>query len=201
MTQADDLHVTQEFFTPRAATWEEKFPNDGPLFAQAVAELQLAAGGVALDLGCGTGRALAPLRQAVGPTGNVVGLDATVAMLAQAQRLGRGAVASLLVGDAACLPFETESVDVIFAGGLLPHLIQPSAALEEFARVVRPGGKLAVFHPIGRVALAARHNHVPSDDDMIAPRRLTGLCQQTGWQILTIDDGEARYLAVAVRVN
>lgn len=200
MTEPSDLRATQEFFTSRAATWEERFPQDEPAYAQAVLDLQVAQGNKVLDLGCGTGRALVPLRAAVGPRGGVVGLDATPAMLAQVQAAGRGKLAALVLGDAGRLPFQTNSVDVIFAGGLLPHLKQPEAALIEFARVVQPGGKLAVFHPLGRAALAARHQSVPSDDDVIAPRRLTAICQQTGWQIKMLDDVESRYLAIAVRM-
>jgi len=199
MTQPDDLHATQAFFTPRAATWEERFPNDGPAYVRAVAELNLTPGSVALDLGCGTGRALAALREAVGARGRVIGLDATEAMLVQAKSVGRGQTADLILGDVLRLPFVTGYADVIFAGGLLPHLKEPVAGLLELARVVKPGGHLAVFHPLGRVALAARHNHVPSDDDVLAPKRLRALCEQTGWQVKSIDDAEERYLALVVR--
>lgn len=199
MTDLSTLQATQQFFGPRAAGWETRFPDDGPQYARAVAELGLAPGQVALDLGCGTGRALGPLREAAGPAGLVIGLDATYEMVRTAQSLGRGRAALLMQGDVLRLPFAAACADVVFAGGLLPHLADPEAALHEIARVTRSGGMLVVFHPIGRVALAARHGGVPSDDDVIAPARLTALCTAASWQIAWIDDSDARYLAVARR--
>jgi SAM-dependent methyltransferase len=201
MTEPTTLQATREFFGPRAAGWEQRFPNDEPHYARAVRDLAAVPGTTALDLGCGTGRALAPLRGAVGAAGRVIGLDATIEMLAEARRLGRDQFASLLIGDALRLPFATASANAVFAGGLLPHLADPVAALAEIARVTRPGGRLAVFHPIGRVALAARHGGVPSDDDVVAPARLRALCAATGWSVLSIDDADDRYLALAERIG
>jgi len=196
---AQDLSATRAFFGPRAAGWEERFPDDGPAYARAVAELALAPGSVVLDVGCGTGRALSPLRGAVGPRGLVVGVDVTAEMLAEAGRHGRGELAGLVLGDGGRLPVRDGCADAVFAAGLLPHLADPTAGLAELARAVRPGGRLALFHPISRVALAARHRRVPSDDDALSPRRLPTLLDATGWSLARIDDGDERYLAIADR--
>ena len=67
------LEETRAFFAPRAATWDERFPDDAPAFARAVKELDLSIGSCVLDVGCGTGRAFEVLRAGVGPTGHVVG--------------------------------------------------------------------------------------------------------------------------------
>jgi ubiquinone/menaquinone biosynthesis C-methylase UbiE len=165
-----------------------------------VAELPVPLGGHALDIGCGTGRALVPLRAAVGSGGQVLGLDATPAMLLAARAAGRGELAGLVVGDALRLPVPAAWADVIFAGGVLPHLDDPAAALAEWARAARPAAVLAVFHPLSRAALAARHHSVPSDDDVLAAGRLRRLCAAAGWGVLSIDDSDARYLAVARRL-
>ncbi len=191
---SQSLRQTQAFFTLRAAGWEERYAADAPQFERAVREMALPRRATVLDLGCGTARAMPYLCQAVGDRGRVIGLDATLAMLREGQRLGRR---NLLVGDVAYLPFPADCADAIFAGGLLPHLADPEVCLREMARVTRPGGMLAVFHPIGRVALAARHGGVPSDDDVIAPARLHALLEQTGWRVIGIDDALERYLALA----
>jgi hypothetical protein len=78
------LTETRAFFAPRAATWEQRFPDDDPAYAAAVAELRPRPGQTALDVGCGTGRALPHLRAGVGPDGQVVGFDLTPEMLATA---------------------------------------------------------------------------------------------------------------------
>lgn len=200
MTHLTALHATQTFFATRAAGWEDRFAHDGPQYARAVQELAAQPGQTALDLGCGTGRALPHLRAAVGSTGTVIGLDATWEMLQEAQRLGRHQLAWLWQGDVLQLPLPDRCCDVIFAGGLLPHLAEGAATgLQEMARVCRDSGRLAIFHPISRVVLAARHGGVPSDDDVLAPIRLRGLLAATGWQLLSIEDAVDRYLALAQR--
>ena len=187
------------FFGPRAAGWEDRYADDGAQFARAVRECAPRARATVLDLGCGTGRALPYLRAAVGARGRVIGLDATPEMLGEATRLGRREVAALVLGDVGRLPFPAGSVDLVFAGGLLPHLTDPAAGLAEVARVTRAGGRLAIFHAIGRVALAARHGGVPADDDVIAPRRLHDLLATTGWTLYALDDAPERFLALASR--
>ena len=195
----DELIASRTFFAPRAAGWEERFPDDDPRFAQAIAELAPAAGGVALDVGCGSGRALPWLRGAVGPAGRVLACDLTPEMLAEADRLGRGPLASLVLADAGRLPLAPATADAVLAAGLLPHVRDPGAVLAELARVTRAGGRLAVFHPLSRAALAARHGGVPSDDDVLASGRLSSLLAATGWALRSLDDGPERYLALAQR--
>ena len=195
----DELARTRAFFGPRAAGWEARFPDDGPAYAAAVAQLGLAAGQTVVDAGCGTGRALPLLRAAVGPSGVVLGVDLTPEMLAAAVGHGRLAHAQLVLADARRLPLADASVDAAFAAGFLPHLPDPVDGLRELARVTRSGGRLAVFHPVGRAALAARHGRVPSDDDTLAPPTLRPLLVRTGWLPGPIDDGPDRYLALATR--
>ncbi|MFI5973697.1 class I SAM-dependent methyltransferase [Streptomyces sp. NPDC051452] len=198
---SDDHTHVREFFTARAAHWDAKFPDDGPAYAAAVAGLGLRAGDRVLDAGCGTGRALPPLRTAVGPSGVVVGADLTQAMLAAATRAGRHRDGRLLLADVASLPLRSASLDAVFAAGLIAHLPHPSDNLRELARVVRPNGTLALFHPIGRAALAARQGRRVTPDDLRAENNLAPLLARSGWRMTSYADEDARFLALAVRVN
>ncbi|MET8285356.1 MULTISPECIES: class I SAM-dependent methyltransferase [unclassified Streptomyces] len=193
----DHTHV-REFFSPRAADWDARFPDDGPAYAAAAAELGLREGDRVLDAGCGTGRALPPLRAAVGPSGVVIGADLTPAMLAAAVRAGRDREGQLLLADAATLPLRTGSLDAVFGAGLIAHLPNPRAALRELARVVRPGGTLALFHPIGRAALAARQGRRITPDDLRAEANLRPLLAGSGWVMTSYADEDERFLALAV---
>ncbi|MGV9570723.1 class I SAM-dependent methyltransferase, partial [Streptomyces nigra] len=116
---SDDHTHVQEFFTARAAGWDNRFPDDGPVYAAAVAELGLGEGDRVLDAGCGTGRALPPLRAAVGASGVVLGIDLTPAMLEAALDAGRDRDGRLLLADVAALPLRAESLDAVFAAGLI----------------------------------------------------------------------------------
>ncbi|WP_369269544.1 class I SAM-dependent methyltransferase [Streptomyces sp. R11] len=196
---SDDHTHVQEFFGTRAADWDSRFPDDGPAYADAAAALGLREGDRVLDAGCGTGRALPPLRAAVGPSGVVLGADLTPAMLDAAARAGRDADGQLLLADVAALPLRSESLDAVFAAGLIAHLPDPAQNLRELARVVRPGGTLALFHPIGRAALAARQGRQITPDDLRAEPNLRALLAGSGWQMTSYVDEDERFLALAVR--
>ncbi|MFC9324424.1 class I SAM-dependent methyltransferase [Kitasatospora sp. NPDC057015] len=194
-----ELARTREFFGARAAGWDAKFPDDGPRYAAAVAELGLRPGQSVLDAGCGTGRALPLLRAAVGPDGTVIGADVTPEMLREAAV--HRADATLLLADCARLPLPDAGLDAVFAAGLVSHLPAPALALAELARVTAPGGLLALFHPIGRAALAARHGRQLTPDDLRAEPRLRPLLAGAGWRLVSYTDADDRYLALARRAG
>ena len=190
---------TRAFFGPRAATWDARFGDDMPAYAAAVADAALPSGGSVLDAGCGTGRALPALRDAVGPTGTVIGADFTPQMLETARDHGRARHAVLVLADARRLPFADARLDAVFAAGLVQHMPDPAAGLAELARVTRPGGRLIIFHPSGRAALAARHGRTLRPDEPLAHGRLGTLLADAGWHLDTYDDPPHRFLALATR--
>ncbi|TXS58273.1 class I SAM-dependent methyltransferase [Streptomyces sp. t39] len=196
---ADDHTHVQEFFGPRAAGWDSRFPDDGPAYAAAVGLLGLRGGDRVLDAGCGTGRALEPLRAAVGADGVVIGMDLTPGMLDAARAAGRARSGALVLADVSRLPLRTGALDAVFAAGLIAHLPRPAENLRELARAVRPGGVLALFHPIGRAALAARHGRTVGDDDLRAEPRLRPLLASSGWRTTSYTDRDDRFLVLAER--
>jgi ubiquinone/menaquinone biosynthesis methyltransferase len=94
-----------------------------------------------LDLACGTGDiAFAAARSGA----RVVGLDITTRMieLANAKPEARGGTASFLVGDMMALPFDAAAIDVVTTGYGLRNVPNLPDAIDEIARVLRPGGRL-----------------------------------------------------------
>jgi len=110
----------------------------------AVRALSLSNGSRALDICCGTGDFLIPLRRAVGPEGYVEGLDFCAPMLVGAAAK-KGHQARLIEGDACSLPQESESFDAATMGWGLRNVPDSSLALKEARRVLKPGGRLAIL--------------------------------------------------------
>jgi len=113
----------------------------------------LGTGMTVADVGTGTGFVAAGVAPRVKL---VVGVDNAPAMLEVARENLLALDISnvdLVVGDIARLPLEDASVDAAFANMVLHHAEDPGAMLREMARVVRPGGAVAVVdeveHPYG----------------------------------------------------
>lgn len=107
--------------------------------AFAVRCLQLKPGDQVLDVCCGTGDFLRPLRKAVGPTGRLVGIDFCGPMLdlAQTKRLAD----QLALGDAGSLPVASQRFDGVTVGWGIRNVPDIDAAHREAARVLKPGGR------------------------------------------------------------
>jgi ubiquinone/menaquinone biosynthesis C-methylase UbiE len=124
-----------------------------------VKRLGLKRGETVLEVGCGTGRNLALLREAVGDDGQVIGVDASSGMLAQAQQLATRQGwknVRLLHQDAAELTLEDQFDAVFFS---LSYSVLPDRAtvLQKAWQALRPGGRLVIMDaglpasPLGRV--------------------------------------------------
>jgi arsenite methyltransferase len=112
---------------------------------QAVAAMQ--PGETVLDLGSGAGFDCFLAARKVGPTGRVIGVDMTDAMLAKAranaEKSGLRNV-EFRKGEIEALPVENDSVDVVISNCVLNLVPDKDQAFREIRRVLRPGGRLSV---------------------------------------------------------
>ena len=92
----------------------------------------------ALDVGTGTG-AVARLLAELWPDAEVLGVDASAGMIAEARRLGHE---HYEVADASRLPFEDASFDLVTLNNMIPFF-------DELDRVIRPGGVIAIAFSMG----------------------------------------------------
>ncbi len=115
--------------------------------------LRIPAGGVALDVGSGPGNVTASLARAAGPDGVALGIDISKPMLERAVRNEAGPQVGFIRADAQRLPLRDNTVDAVVSTAVLQLVPNPTAALAEMARVLRPGGRLAIMVPTaGRLA-------------------------------------------------
>jgi len=145
-------------------------PLRAPMVQAAIATLDLPAGSRGLDVGCGIGLQAAQLAAAVGPLGQVTGLDASPGMLDWARRLavapgdarrtsarkaGPSGRLSFVQGDMHRPPFPDVCFDWVWSAdcaGYAP-VADPLALLRGLARLVRPGGTLALLIWSGQTLL------------------------------------------------
>jgi ubiquinone/menaquinone biosynthesis C-methylase UbiE len=110
--------------------------------------LDIHPGQTVVDLGCGPGTDLARLAAAVGAGGSVIGVDRDPRKLTQARRrlIDRPNV-QICDGDLHDLPFAAHSIDRARTDRVLQHVEDPARVLAEIARVLRPGGLVALAEP------------------------------------------------------
>ena len=113
-----------------------------------VREAALTAGETVLDLGCGAGIDTVLAAQAVGPTGEVIGLDVLADMCDRARQAAEAAGVAdrcrFEVAEMETLPLDDTSVDVVISNGALNLSPRKSRAIAELARVLRPGGRVCI---------------------------------------------------------
>jgi len=108
--------------------------------------LGLVPGDGVLDIACGTGNFTRDFARTVGPTGLVVGLDASTTMLERAvDDTGGMEQVAYVRGDAQKLPFRDESFDAVCCFAALHLFADPMKALDSITRVLTPGGRVAIF--------------------------------------------------------
>lgn len=182
-------------------------------------------GAVALDVATGTGifaRALAGAECA-----SVVGIDATKEMLAHAERQSDATVVqpTYIQCDAASMPFEDNTFDLVTCRLAVHHFADPAVQLNEMVRVCKPGGVIAVVDLItvgdqdtdaavkcipGRGGsgggsnkkAAAEHNRLeilrdPSHTRALSATELCELLSSSGLNLLQSKDGTGNVTATA----
>src|ERR1700686_1585411 len=118
-------------------------------------------GGRILDVGVGTGLSLSDYS----PTTKLCGVDISEPMLRKAQSrvraLGLKNVETLAVMDAKHLAFADSSFDAVVAQYVITAVPDPEATLDDFIRVLKPGGELILVNHIGPDSDTPRVGDIP----------------------------------------
>lgn len=168
MTRRSDggVATTQAFYSRWARLYDtiaRRAPGVQSLRERAADRLAPPAGGVVVDMGCGTGANLPFFAREVGPGGRVLGVDFTPGVLAVArERLSDSpqnteepsASVGVVRGDATRPP--VRAADAVFASFVSGMLADPASVVHTWADIVGPGGRLGLLdlarstHPLGR---------------------------------------------------
>jgi len=121
-----------------------------PAIRSAIRALKLPPGSRGLDAGCGIGSHTLLLAEAVGPGGQVIGLDLSSEILVIAgeiaKKSGLAERVSFQEGDVNKLPFDDDTFGWVWSADCIGYApIEPLPLVKELARVVKPGGSIAIL--------------------------------------------------------
>ncbi len=175
-------------------------PGGFTLTGRAVELCNLPAGATVLDIGCGLGATVHWLETHYGF--KVLGLDASTRLLSEGR--SAHAKASVMAGLADRLPLPGKSLDGIFCECVLSLLDQPEQALEEFGRVLKPGGRLVITD------LYARRSEAPSTMESLPlnsclsgarPREeISGLVEKADFNLVLWEDHSRLLKELAAKI-
>lgn len=155
-----------------------------------------------LEPGCGAGRLTERLARIVGFRGRVVAFDLSNAMIRRAARRNPPRHVHLLRASVHRLPVRSGTFDVAICFHAFPHFENPSRALAEIARALKPGGFLWIVHLKSRAAVNRIHREGGPEirSHRLPPARtMKQLLRDAGFRLRGLQDGPGGYSLQAVR--
>jgi ubiquinone/menaquinone biosynthesis C-methylase UbiE len=192
----------REFFNDIASDWQQDHHGEGKQeeLAAFAGHFRLIAGDTVLDIGCGTGRLLPIVLERIGQDGLLVAADYSENMILLGRNTFEAPNLLYLQCDAHYTPLRPEVFDKVICFALFPHLSPKAKALEEFYRILKPGGMLLIAHQMNRRELNAFHKKVkgPVTRDLL-PRKheMKSLLKKAGFDTFSILDQPSLYLVQA----
>ncbi len=189
-----------DFFNQKAQGWDENNPVPAGDLMHLIDLCRLGKGQAVLDIGTGNGRLVPFILDAVGPKGQVVGVDPAEGMLTVARQRHQSPNLRFVKAWAEDLPFEDSRFDTAICYSVYPHFNDREAAIAELKRVLKEGGLVAVAHTQGRKAINSRHQRAGAavKEDHLPPASVVASqFEEAGMEIILSIDKDDLYLVLA----
>ena len=200
-------------FSQSAKTYDRIGPQIFSYFGRCLVDLaDLDSGDKVLDVAAGRGALLFPAAAKVGSTGHVTAIDFSPDMVGEttkeieAQKLSHAEICQM---DAEQMNFAAESFDFVLCGFALWMFAEPAPVLQEFYRVLKPGGRVALStwagdnpfqiwcHEVLRPFVctpAAKELPAKFDSRFDTPLQLEAALQQAGFEDIRITVQEKSFI-------
>jgi ubiquinone/menaquinone biosynthesis C-methylase UbiE len=180
----------REYFDDLASRWDDFYETDRvlPLLKAGLRQFAVDPSEEVIDLGCGTGVLLGCLLEHLGPDGKVHAVDFSPKMIEKARSKYKDSRVNYLTADACQIPVPDASVDRVVCFSAWPHFPDPGAVICELLRVLKPGGRLHVWHVDSREKINDIHKnaHQSVHHDML--ETADNLCDRMCKEGLVIED-------------
>lgn len=154
------------------------------------------------DLGCGTGVMFDIIRRRIGPKGIIVGVDFCSRMLQKARMNFPFENIYTVDGDVEDLPLKSNAFDIALTFAAFAHFSNQKRAMEEAARILKPGGHFYVIHLVSSSELEEQHQQMGgpiAQDRLPAHEDMLDLFSNGGFIHVKITDHPGLYLAQGVK--
>ena len=153
----------KNFWHIRSAHYDKLFWTRDKGYLESITEYaKLKKNHIVLDVGTGTG-ILVPLIQGYEPEA-IFACDLSEAMLAHLEK--QYPYAKTIISDVRDLGLPDESIDVVFLNACYPNIVDKPRSFENISRMMRPGGRMVISHPMGKsfIDLLKEKSPFPLDD-------------------------------------
>ena len=187
--------LQRDFFSELIHVFDPPLPEGVPeRLKNIVASARIAKGDVVLDVGTGTG-ILVPLIEAYGPQ-SIFACDLSEVMLAHLQK--QYPYAKTIPADVRDLALPDDSIDVVFMNACYPNIVDKSGSFANITRMMKPGGRMVISHPLGKsfVELLQEKSPFPLDN-FPEESEAKNLLEPYGFVIADFVDEDKLYILVA----
>ncbi len=151
--------LTRHYFNGLAKDWKADQTEQADKIFKLLSHLDLKRCDSVLDIGCGTGVLFPFLTQLTQGQANIFASDFAEGMVKKAAQKNYAHI-KLLCGCARYLPFHNNSIDLIIAFHVFPHIRGMQLALKECWRILKSNGELAIIHLHSSQEINAIHEEI-----------------------------------------
>lgn len=193
-----------EFFEELAQKWDtfEDLSSLHEKLVQNLGRFAIGENDSILDIGCGTGNLTLALLSKLGPEGRVIAVDFSAQMLAMARSKISDPRVTFLQCDASSLTLPDSCADHAFCFGVWPHFDDHNQVALEMLRVLRPNGRLHVWHHLSRTQVNAIHSSAGAavrNDELVPAIDTAVLLTMCGFGSTQVYDRDDAYLVTATK--